>query len=420
MAMKKRVNIAQVIGAGYKDFWFSQHRYLIVKGGRGSKKSTTAALKIIYTMMKQPLTNALVIRRVFNTLRDSCFQQLKWAVERLQVSHLWKFTLSPLEAVYLPTGQRILFRGLDDPMSITSITVDKGYINLVWFEEFYQVEKEDDFNKIDMSIRGEMEPGYYKQIIMTFNPWSEKHWIKRRFFDNPDSNTLALTTTYKCNEWLGPDDIALFESMKVNNPRRYRIEGEGEWGVSQGLIYTNVSEREFDILEVSKRPGTTSIFGLDFGYTNDPTAFICGIVDEKAKELYIYDEHYEKAMTNSDIAKMIKYKGYAKEQIIADSAEPKSIEEIKRAGIPRIKAAAKGKDSILNGIQLIQDYKLIVHPKCENTLLELSNYIWDTKDGAMINKPIDDYNHLLDALRYGMERIKRRDIFITDKSFYNL
>lgn len=420
MAMKKRVNIAQVIGAGYKDFWFSQHRYLIVKGGRGSKKSTTAALKIIYTMMKQPLTNALVIRRVFNTLRDSCFQQLKWAVERLQVSHLWKFTLSPLEAVYLPTGQRILFRGLDDPMSITSITVDKGYINLVWFEEFYQVEKEDDFNKIDMSIRGEMEAGYYKQIIMTFNPWSEKHWIKRRFFDNPDSNTLALTTTYKCNEWLGPDDIALFESMKVNNPRRYRIEGEGEWGVSQGLIYTNVSEREFDILEVSKRPGTTSIFGLDFGYTNDPTAFICGIVDEKAKELYIYDEHYEKAMTNSDIAKMIKYKGYAKEQIIADSAEPKSIEEIKRAGIPRIKAAAKGKDSILNGIQLIQDYKIIVHPKCENTLLELSNYIWDTKDGTMINKPIDDYNHLLDALRYGMERIKRRDIFITDKSFYNL
>ena len=419
MAMK-RVNIAQVIGGGYKDFWFSQHRYLIVKGGRGSKKSTTAALKIIYTMMKQPLTNALVIRRVFNTLRDSCFKQLKWAAERLKVSHLWKFTLSPLEAVYLPTEQHILFRGLDDPMSITSITVDKGYINLVWFEEFYQVEKEDDFNKIDMSIRGEMEPGYYKQIIMTFNPWSEKHWIKRRFFDNPDSNTLALTTTYKCNEWLGADDIALFEAMKINNPRRYRIEGEGEWGVSQGLIYTNVSEREFDILEVSKRPGTTSIFGLDFGYTNDPTAFICGIVDEKAKELYIYDEHYEKAMTNSDIAKMIKYKGYAKEQIIADSAEPKSIEEIKRAGIPRIKAAAKGKDSILNGIQLIQDYKLIVHPKCENTLLELSNYIWDTKDGAMINKPIDDYNHLLDALRYGMERIKRRDIFITDKSFYNL
>jgi phage terminase large subunit len=125
-------------------------------------------------------------------------------------------------------------------------------------------------------------------------------------------------------------------------------------------------------------------------------------------------------MTNSDIASMIKYKGYAKEQIIADSAEPKSIEEIRRAGIPRIKDAAKGKDSIRNGIQLIQDYKIIVHPKCENTLIELSNYVWDNKDGVLINKPIDNYNHLMDALRYGMERIKRKDVFVTDKSFYNL
>lgn len=416
----KRVNIAKIIGKGYKEFWNSKHRYLIVKGSRGSKKSTTAALKIIYTMMKQPLTNALVIRRVFNTLRDSCYSQLKWAAERLKVSHLWKFTLSPLEAIYLPTGQRIMFRGLDDPMSVTSITVNKGYINLVWFEEFYQVEKEDDFNKIDMSIRGEMEPGYYKQIIMTFNPWSEKHWIKRRFFDNPDSNTLALTTTYKCNEWLGPDDIALFEAMKVNNPRRYRIEGEGEWGISEGLIYDNFVEREFNYQEISKRKSVTAVFGLDFGYTNDPTAFICALVDQDTKELYIFDEHYEKAMTNSEIASMIKYKGYAKEVIIADSSEPKSIEEIKRAGIMRIKGAAKGRDSILNGIQLIQDYKIIVHPKCENTILELSNYVWDTKDGVMINKPIDDYNHLLDSLRYGMERIKKKDLYITDKSFYNI
>ena len=415
----KRVNIAKIIGKGYKEFWNSKHRYLIVKGGRGSKKSTTAALKIIYTMMKKPLTNALVIRRVFNTLRDSCYSQLKWAAERLKVSHLWKFTLSPLEAIYLPTGQRIMFRGLDDPMSVTSITVNKGYINLVWFEEFYQVEKEDDFNKIDMSIRGEMEPGYYKQIIMTFNPWSEKHWIKKRFFDNPDSNTLALTTTYKCNEWLGPDDIELFEAMKINNPRRYRIEGEGEWGIAEGLIY-NFVEREFNYQEISKRKSVTAVFGLDFGYTNDPTAFICALVDQDTKELYIFDEHYEKAMTNSEIASMIKYKGYAKEVIIADSSEPKSIEEIKRAGIMRIKGAAKGRDSILNGIQLIQDYKIIVHPKCENTILELSNYVWDTKDGVMINKPIDDYNHLLDSLRYSMERIKKKDLYITDKSFYNI
>jgi phage terminase large subunit len=265
LAKTNTVNISDVIGKGYKDFWFSKHRYLVCKGSRGSKKSTTAALKIIYRMMQYPLSNTLVIRRVYNTLRDSCFQQLKWAANRLGVSHLWKFSLSPLEATYLPTGQKILFRGTDDPMSITSITVEKGFINFVWFEEFYQIANEDDFNKIDMSIRGELPEGYYKQIICTFNPWSEKCWIKRRFFDNPDENTLALTTNYMCNEWLGADDIALFESMKIRNPRRYEIEGLGNWGVAEGLIYENYEERLFDYRRIAKRPNTRAVFGLDFG-----------------------------------------------------------------------------------------------------------------------------------------------------------
>ena len=419
MAVKK-VNIAEVIGGGYREFWNSKHRYLVCKGSRGSKKSCTAALKIIYNMMKYPQANTLVIRRVFNTLRDSCWKQLKWAAERLGVSHLWKFTLSPLEATYLPTGTKILFRGMDDPMSITSITVDKGYLCWVWLEEAYQVEDEDSFNKVDLSIRGELPDNYFKQFIITFNPWNEHHWLKKRFFDSPDENTLALTTTYKCNEWLGSDDIALFEQMKIRNPRRFRIEGEGEWGISEGLIYENFTEQEFDYREISKRKNTRAVFGLDWGYSNDPTAFIAAIVDQDTKEIYIFDEHYQKAMVNSEIASMIKYKGYAKEQIIGDSSEPKSIEELKRAGILRIKPAAKGKDSILNGIQFIQDFKLIVHPKCENTIIELSNYCWDTKDGIAINKPIDAYNHLMDALRYSMEQIKKKELFITDKSFYNI
>lgn len=419
MAVKK-VNIAEVIGGGYREFWNSKHRYLVCKGSRGSKKSCTAALKIIYNMMKYPQANTLVIRRVFNTLRDSCWKQLKWAAERLGVSHLWKFTLSPLEATYLPTGTKILFRGMDDPMSITSITVDKGYLCWVWLEEAYQVEDEDSFNKVDLSIRGELPDNYFKQFIITFNPWNEHHWLKKRFFDSPDDNTLALTTTYKCNEWLGSDDIALFEQMKIRNPRRFRIEGEGEWGISEGLIYENFIEQEFDYREISKRKSARAVFGLDWGYSNDPTAFIAAIVDQDTKEIFIFDEHYQKAMVNSEIASMIKYKGYAKEQIIGDSSEPKSIEELKRAGILRIKAAAKGKDSILNGIQFIQDFKLIVHPKCENTIIELSNYCWDTKDGIAINKPIDAYNHLMDALRYALEQIKKKELYITDKSFYNI
>ena len=273
---------------------------------------------------------------------------------------------------------------------------------------------------MDLSIRGELPEGYYKQFIITLNPWNEHHWIKRRFFDNPDDNTLAITTTWRCNEFLSDDDRKLFDDMKERNYRRWLIESEGEWGISQGLIYENFIKQEFDYMQISKRKNAKAVFGIDWGYANDPTAFVAAIVDQDAKELYIFDEHYEKAMVNSEIASMIKYKGYAKEVIIGDSAEPKSIEELKRAGIPRIKAAAKGKDSVLNGIQFIQDFKLIVHPKCENMLIELSNYCWDTKDGVAINKPIDAYNHLCDALRYAMEQIKKKDVFVTDKSFYNI
>lgn len=401
-----RINLPQIVGKGYATYWNYKGRYRVVKGGRGSKKSTTTALWIIYNMMKYPLANTLVIRRVFNTHKDSTYTQLKWASNILKVSHLWKFSKSPLEATYIPTGQKILFRGLDDPMSITSITVEHGHLCWCWFEEAFQVMNEDDFNKVDMSIRGELPKGYFKQITLSFNPWSEKHWLKKRFFDAEDEDVLAITTNYACNEFLGEDDKKLFEKMKINNPRRYNIEGLGNWGIAEGLIYNNFEELDFDIEEIKKRKNIKSAFGLDFGYTNDPTAFICSLVDLDNMEIFIFDEHYQKAMSNKMIVDMIKYKGYAKERIIGDSSEPKSIDDIKKQGIYRIKGARKGKDSILNGIQYIQDFKIYVHPKCENTIIELSNYVWDTKDGNAINKPIDDYNHLMDALRYSLEDIR--------------
>ena len=404
--MNLKINIAKKVGKGYKEFWNFKGRYRVVKGSRGSKKSTTISMWIIYNMMKYPLSNTLVVRRVFNTHKDSTYTQLKWASNNLGVSHLWKFSKSPLEATYIPTGQKILFRGLDDPMSITSITVEHGHLCWCWFEEAFQVMNEDDFNKIDMSIRGEMPPGYFKQITLSFNPWSEKHWLKRRFFDIKDDDILASTTTYKCNEYLGEDDMQVFEKMKLNNPRRYNIEGLGNWGIAEGLVYENFEELEFNIEDIKRRNNIKSAFGLDFGYTNDPTAFICTLVDLDNKEIYIFDEHYQKAMTNKMISDMIKYKGYSKEMIIADSSEPKSIDDIQRNGIYRILPAKKGKDSILNGIQFIQDFKIYVHPKCENTIVELSNYVWSNKEGVNINKPIDEYNHLMDALRYALEPIK--------------
>ena len=414
-----KINLPDIVGKGYATYWNYKGRYRVVKGGRGSKKSTTTALWIIYNMMKYPLANTLVIRRVFNTHKDSTYTQLKWASNVLKVSHLWKFSKSPLEATYIPTGQKILFRGLDDPMSITSITVEHGHLCWCWFEEAFQVMNEDDFNKVDMSIRGELPKGYFKQITLSFNPWSEKHWLKKRFFDIEDEDVLAITTNYACNEFLGEDDKKLFEKMKINNPRRYNIEGLGNWGIAEGLVYSNFEELDFDIEEIKKRKNIKSAFGLDFGYTNDPTAFICLLVDLDNMEIFIFDEHYQKAMSNKMIVDMIKYKGYAKERIIGDSSEPKSIDDIKKQGIYRIKGARKGKDSILNGIQYIQDFKIYVHPKCENTLIELSNYVWDTKDGNAINKPIDDYNHLMDALRYSLEDIRLGGKAF-DRSKYNV
>lgn len=258
---------------------------------------------------------------------------------------------------------------------------------------------------LDESIRGVTAEGLFKQITLTFNPWNEGHWLKKRFFDVQDENILAMTTNYMCNEWLDDKDLQLFEDMKKNNPRRYQVAGLGNWGITDGLVYENWEKQVFSVDEISKLQGVKSVFGLDFGYTNDPTALFCGLIDAASKTLYVFDELYRKAMTNEDIAKAVTDMGYSKERIRADSAEPKSIRRLKLLGLTRIKAARKGKDSINNGIDFIQDFKIIIHPKCSNFIKEISNYTWDKdkQTGKSINKPIDDYNHLMDAMRYALE-----------------
>lgn len=404
-----RVSLKEVVGGGYKDFWNNEQRYRVIKGGRASKKSTTAALNFIYRMCLYPDANLLVIRQVFKDHKDSTYAQLKWAARQLQVYDEFEWKVSPLEIIKKNTGQKIMFRGLDDPMSVTSATVENGYLCWAWFEEAFQVRKEDDFNKIDMSIRG-YTGGLFKQITLTFNPWSEKHWLNNRFFKSDSDNIFAKTTNYQCNEFLDEQDIALFDDMKVKSPRRYKIEGLGEWGIAEGGIYENWHERLFDINEIAKRPSVQSAFGLDFGYTNDPTALSCSLVDIENREIYIFDEMYKKALLNDEIAKNITDMGYSKEIIIADSAEPKSIADLRRHGLRKVVKADKGKDSIMHGIQYIQQFTIFVHPKCTNAINELSNYVWaKDKNDEPMNKPIDEYNHFLDALRYSLERIRKKD-----------
>ena len=286
----KEVSLKDIVGKGYKEFWNTKKRYVVCKGSRASKKSKTAALWHIVHIMQHPGANALVIRKTERTLRDSCYSDLKWAINRLGVSAYWKATLSPLELVYLPTKQRIIFRGLDDPLKLTSISTECGSICFVLIEEAYEITKEEDFDFIDESIRGELQDGLWKRITIILNPWSESHWIKKRFFDNPDDDVLAMTTTYKINEFLDEADIKLFEKMKINNPRRYKTAALGEWGISEGLIYDDFIEEDFDISEIKKRTNAKFCFGLDFGYVNDATALFCGIIFEKEKLLYVFDE----------------------------------------------------------------------------------------------------------------------------------
>ena len=405
MSKYVKINLPQIVGKGYKSFWNFKGRYKVVKGSRASKKSKTTALWIIYNMMKYKNANTLVVRKVFRTLKDSCYSDLRWAINRFQVQDYWELKESPLEMTYKPTGQKILFRGFDDPLKITSISVSVGSLCWCWVEEAYELTNEKYFNMLDESIRGVVEEPLFKQIIITLNPWNEGHWIKARFFDREAKNILALTTNYFCNEWLDETDKELFEDMKIRDPRRYQVAGLGNWGIVDGLVYENWQELEFDWREIlNKRQKAKAVFGLDFGYTNDPAAFFCAILDQEQKEIYVFDEIYQKGMQNTAIYSNIEKLGFKKEIIVADSAEPKSIDHLKGLGLYRIKASKKGKDSINAGIQFIQDFKIFIHPRCVNFLTEISNYAWDKdKFGKAVNKPIDDFNHLMDAMRYALE-----------------
>lgn len=407
MVKQVPINLPDVVGKGYGTFWRSRHRTRVVKGSRRSKKSKTTALWYIYHIMKHSAANVLVVRKTYRTLKDSCFTELKWAIKRLCVEHLWQVKESPLEMTYIPTGQKIYFRGLDDPLKITSIAVEVGVLCWMWIEEAYEITSEDDYDTLTESMLGDCPEDLWKQTTLTFNPWSDRTWIKKRFFDVDDPDVLAITTTYRCNEWLSPADRKVFEDMKVKNPRRFKVAGDGDWGVIDGCIYEKWKEEAFTLQQLPK--DIQSAFGLDFGYTNDPTALFCGFLSIEQRRLYVWDELYKKGLSNKAIHKEITQMGYAKEHIIGDSAEPKSIDELKGLGL-RITGAKKGKDSVNNGIQWIQDLEIIIHPRCVNFLLEISTYQWKKdKFDKKLNEPEDDNNHLMDAMRYALERFIQKN-----------
>lgn len=342
-----------------------------------------------------------------NTHRDSTFAQLKWAQERLGVASLWKNTVSPMEMIYLPTGQKIIFRGFDDVLKLASATVPHGFLNFVWIEEAFEISREADFDKLDLSVpRGTVAAPLYKQTTLTFNPWSEAHWLKKRFFDKPTPEVAVFSTNYLINEFLDETDKRVFERMKNTDRRRYEVAGLGNWGIAEGLVYENWSAGRLEIPK-GEEYKWKSFFGLDYGYSNDPTGFVAFKANPIDKELYIFCEFCKRKMLNCDIAEEIKRLGFAKERIRADCAEPKSNDDLRRLGITRIVPSVKGRDSILNGIAAISEYKITVHPDCVNMLRELSSYAYDEKLNERGKKmPRDSENHLCDALRYAFEDVK--------------
>lgn len=403
------------------------HRVNVFYGGAGSGKSKFIVQKMFYKLINEK-RKCLVVRKVGATIRESIFAEFKALISDLGIYNQCSINKTDM-TIELPNGSVFIFKGLDDSEKVKSI---QGIDDIVIEEATELVEN--DFTQLNLRLRSKKKN---QQIHIMFNPVSKVNWVYKLFFEKNFKGALIVKTTYKDNTFLPKSYIESIENLKETNYPMWEIYANGKFASLDKRVFTNWEELEFDIEaikrqeaeEVAQKLGMNitsltnpkgnpflknhfnrkSYFGLDFGYTNDPSAFVAFLVDEKKKIIWIYDEFYRSGLLNADIYNLIYYKGYSKERIIADSAEPKSIAELKKLGLRRIKAAAKGKDSIIHGIQYLQGYKIYIHPKCVNTIMEFENYTWqkDKKTGEYINKPIDDYCHIIDALRYGAEAIRK-------------
>lgn len=371
-------------------------RYNVYYGGRGSGKTKFILQKLLIKGLKEKRL-ILLMRKQTNKLRDSVWKEALQVIEEFKLTAYFDVNKTEFRITCNINGTEFKCLGLDEPEKI------KGFANIsdVLLDEVTEFTPED-IELIDGTLRSQ-KYNLPLQIYFAFNPISKANFVYKYFgFDTgiaPD-NTFIIKTTYLDNPYLDESYKARMEALKQRNYNRWCVEAMGNFVSLDKLVYTNWKQGVIDNID-----GWALICGLDFGYINDASAFICSYINTETKQLYIFKEHYEHHLLNDAIAAMIIYKGFGKEQIIADSAEQKSIEEIKRLGVPRIKAATKGKGSILQGIQKIQQYDITVNPECENTIIELENYSWikDKITGEYINTPIDSYNHCLDALRYSLQ-----------------
>lgn len=373
------------------------NRTEVYYGGAGSGKSVFVAQKIVIKALKGK-RKVLVIRKVARTQKESCFTVIKDVLSSLNILDKCTINKSTLD-ITLPNGSVFLFKGMDDSEKIKSI----ANITDIWIEEATELNL-DDFTQLNLRLRASV-PNL--QMILSFNPVSKANWCYQSFFAKK-TDAFVLKTTYKDNKFLPRAYIESLEKMIETNYTYYKIYALGEFCSLDKLIYTNWEEKEFNIQELISTKKYITLTGLDFGFTNDPTALVVSLCDTNSKEIYIFDEYGNVGMTNPEIAEVLKSMGYSKNIIMADSAEQKSIEEIRRAGITKIKACKKSPDSVKHGIQQLQQYKIYVHPKCVGVITELQNYSWkkDKQTGEYINEAVDQFNHYLDALRYSMQIVR--------------
>ena len=387
------------------------HRYEVYYGGAGSGKSVFIAQKLIVKAC-QSERKILIIRKYGTSVRDSTFELVLSILKQWKIYEYCKINQSTF-TITLPNNSVFLFKGLDDPEKIKSIT----NVTDIWCEEANELSDEE-FTQLDFRVRAR-KPNL--QLYVSFNPVSKVNWVYKRWFEEGKKvgdSVFILHTTYKDNPYLPKKYVQSLENTIDTNPTYYRIYALGEFCSLDKLVYTNWEVREFDHDDIIG----DLLVGLDFGFSNDTAALIASVLDEENKAIYVFQEWGDTNKTNQELASIIKSLGFSKSTIIADSAEPKSIEELKRDGIMRIKESVKGKDSILHGIQKIQQYKLIVHPSCIKTITELENYSWqkDKKTNEYINKPIDMFNHFLDALRYSLQSAGKNKLKTINKSLLGI
>lgn len=424
---RKQISMLDLVGKQYKSIMLCRKRYLVIKGSRASKKSKNIALRWILLLYEFPESNLLVIRKYSTLLKQSCRADLVWAIKRIGVEADWNIPKGEMTLTRKSTGQVILFRGATEPDSIASITVEIGVLNFAWVEEAYQLEREADFNMIDESIRGKLPEGYFKQIVLTFNPWHESSWLRKRFYllkegeindgevsyiPNTQKSTamvLALTRNYTCNEWLDKADLENFERMKREQPQRYKVAGLGEWGVSGDTIYENWQVKPFRWREMlyekdpyTGKPRYEHRIGLDFGYSHN-TAGVRLLVDREEREIYVCEELYEQRLSTDEIYKRLTELDWTREPIHADSEAPQTIKDLYKLGCSRIFGVKKAPGSVASGIQSIRSYKIFIAPECENFQIEISHYAWKKDgEGNNTNTPLKEWDHLMDAMRYAL------------------